>query len=241
MKHLFSTAAFLLFVFVFVNVVPAQDVPKIIKGGVLNGKATSLPKPAYPEEAKAAKLSGTVKIKVIIDEEGNVESAEPSEEVIRYSKSKPDGSTEEGELQPADPILVEAARSAALLARFSPTRLSGVPVKVSGVITYNFVSEGPVALKMAPKSEVLNGKAILLPNPEYPPAAKAVKATGVVMVQVTVDENGDVISAAAVSGHPLLRSAAMSAAREAKFEPTYVNGSAVNVTGHLTYNFALPD
>ena len=53
------------------------DTPRVIKGGVLNGKAVSLPKPEYPESARAAKIEGIVSVKVLIDEEGNVISAEP--------------------------------------------------------------------------------------------------------------------------------------------------------------------
>lgn len=84
---------------------------------------------------------------------------------------------------------------------------------------------------------VLNGKAISLVRPEYPPAAKAVRATGAVNVQVTIDENGNVISASAVSGHPLLRSAAVTAARASKFSPTVLDGQRVMVTGVIVYNF----
>ena len=241
MRHFLSAAMVMLLGFVFVNVLPAQNLPKMINGGVLNGKAVSLPKPAYPEEAKVAKLQGTVQIKVIIDEGGNVESAEPSTEPIFVTKTNPEGISEKIELPTADPSLVEAARTAALQARFSQTRLSGVPVKVSGVITYNFVANGDAELQLAAKGDVLNGKAISLPNAEYPAAAKAVKASGTVSVQVTVDEDGNVISAVAVGGHPLLRNAAMKAAGQAKFAPTMVNGSATKVSGVLTYNFVLPD
>lgn len=84
---------------------------------------------------------------------------------------------------------------------------------------------------------VLNGKAIDLAKPAYPAAARAVRASGSVNVQVTVDEKGDVISANAVSGHPLLRSAAVNAARNAKFSPTLLSGQAVQVTGVIVYNF----
>ena len=56
---------------------PETNVPQELKGGILNGKATSLPKPEYSAEARAAKLEGTVKINVLIDEQGNVISAEP--------------------------------------------------------------------------------------------------------------------------------------------------------------------
>lgn len=87
---------------------------------------------------------------------------------------------------------------------------------------------------------VLNGKAVSLPKPPYPPAAKAVRASGSVSVQVLVDEKGNVISASAVSGHPLLRAAAAAAAREAKFSPTLLSGTPVKVSGVITYNFVAP-
>jgi TonB family protein len=95
-------------------------------------------------------------------------------------------------------------------------------------------------VKRVPKTisgGVLNGKATSLPKPKYPPAARAVKAEGMVTVQVTIDEMGKVISATAVSGHPLLREAAVSAAREARFSPTKLSGQPVKVTGIIQYNF----
>lgn len=84
---------------------------------------------------------------------------------------------------------------------------------------------------------VLNGKAISLPKPPYPPAARAVRASGSVSVQVLISESGSVISASAVSGHPLLRAAAASAARGARFSPTLLTGQPVKVSGVITYNF----
>ncbi len=84
---------------------------------------------------------------------------------------------------------------------------------------------------------VLNGKAISLPKPAYPPIAKQAQASGTVAVQVLVDEKGNVVSARAVSGHPLLKAAAVTAARGAKFSPTKVNGKRVKVSGVLRYEF----
>ncbi len=84
---------------------------------------------------------------------------------------------------------------------------------------------------------VLNGKAISLPKPPYPAIAKAAHASGKVTVQVTIDENGNVISAHAVGGHPLLQQAAVAAARGAKFSPTKLSGQPVKVTGVITYDF----
>ncbi|MBC8031298.1 MAG: energy transducer TonB [Pyrinomonadaceae bacterium] len=84
---------------------------------------------------------------------------------------------------------------------------------------------------------MLNGKAINLPVPVYPEIARQANASGTVTVQITIDEEGNVISANAVSGHPLLRAAAVTAARAAKFSPTKLSGQAVKVTGVLAYTF----
>ena len=85
----------------------------------------------------------------------------------------------------------------------------------------------------------LNGKAISLPTPEYPAIARQAQASGAVTVQVTVDEEGNVVSAEATSGHPLLRAAAVTAAQKAKFSQTKLNGQLVKVSGVLTYFFTL--
>ncbi|MFL6283240.1 MAG: energy transducer TonB [Pyrinomonadaceae bacterium] len=101
----------------------------------------------------------------------------------------------------------------------------------------------PPAPKPTPKpiiaGGVLNGKAISKPQPDYPPIAKAARAQGTVTVQILVDESGRVISASAVSGHPLLQQAAVSAARQARFSPTLLSGQPVKVSGVITYNFVL--
>ncbi|SRR6266536_1151274 len=84
---------------------------------------------------------------------------------------------------------------------------------------------------------VLNGKAITLPKPAYPPIARQVKASGTVDVKVLVDEKGNVVSARAVSGHPLLQAVSVGAARQAKFAPTRLAGKPVKVSGVITYSF----
>ncbi|HEV3470824.1 MAG TPA: TonB family protein [Pyrinomonadaceae bacterium] len=86
---------------------------------------------------------------------------------------------------------------------------------------------------------VLNGKVISRVTPQYPPIAKAARASGTVVVQITVDESGRVISASAVSGHPLLQQAAASAVRQWRFSPTLLSGQPVKVTGTVTVNFTL--
>ena len=92
--------------------------PRLISKGVITGEATFLPKPAYPPIAKQMRAHGPVSVQVVIDETGKVVSATAVK---------------------GNPVLLHAAEKAALQARFKPTRLSDQPVKVSGVITYNFV------------------------------------------------------------------------------------------------------
>ena len=94
-----------------------KPILKPVSGGVLNGTAVNLPQPLYPEAAKRMRTQGVVTVDVVLDETGKVVSATAS--------SGPG-------------ILRDAAVQAALKARFSPTKLSGQPVKVSGVINYKF-------------------------------------------------------------------------------------------------------
>lgn len=86
---------------------------------------------------------------------------------------------------------------------------------------------------------IINEKAVSKPAPVYPPAAKAARVSGTVVVQVEVDEGGRVSKAEAVSGPEMLREAAEDAAREARFSPTRLSGQPVRVSGVITYNFAL--
>ena len=75
------------------------------------------------------------------------------------------------------------------------------------------------------------------PEPSYPPLARAARAAGPVAVRVLVGVDGYVKDAEAVSGHPLLQAAAVSAARQAKFEPLRLSGQPVKFSGLLLYNF----
>lgn len=85
----------------------------------------------------------------------------------------------------------------------------------------------------------ITGLALFLPKPAYPQIAKQAHANGAVNVQVLVDENGKVITARAVKGHPLLLAAAQQAAMAARFTPTRLGDQAVKVSGMITYNFVL--
>jgi protein TonB len=90
---------------------------KPVSGGILNGKAVSLPSPTYPEMAKRARSAGVVEVEVLIDITGKVVSAKATK---------------------GPPLLMQAAEQAAKQARFTPTLLSGQPVRITGTINYNF-------------------------------------------------------------------------------------------------------
>lgn len=98
---------------------PAYIKSTPVTGVVLNRKAISLPKPPYPDEARAARASGTVVVRIVINEKGTV---------IRACAMQ------------GPPLLMHASEAAAFHAVFTPTKIDGQPVKVAGVITYNFVA-----------------------------------------------------------------------------------------------------
>ena len=92
--------------------------PRVISKGPITSDALVLPKPIYPEMAKVMHLQGRVSVQVLIDETGKVISARAID---------------------GHPVFRHVSQEAAYQARFSPTRLGDQAVKVSGVITYNFV------------------------------------------------------------------------------------------------------
>lgn len=99
------------------------------------------------------------------------------------------------------------------------------------------IGDGDSPSTMVVSGGVISGKALNLEKPVYPQTAKAAAAKGAVNVQILIDENGNVIFAKAISGHPLLRPGAEAAARASKFTPTIIAGNPVKVTGVIVYNF----
>lgn len=86
---------------------------------------------------------------------------------------------------------------------------------------------------------LLQGSATKRVEPAYPPLAKVARVSGAVVVEVTVDEEGKVISARAISGHPLLKDSAVNAARAWEFTPTMLSGTPVKVIGTITFNYTV--
>ena len=96
-----------------------------------------------------------------------------------------------------------------------------------------------------PKPEVktrmdigLCGKAINLPKPAYPEEAKKQKVSGVVRIEIVIDEEGDPIWAKAIEGHSLLQEASLKAACQSRYSPHKISGEAVKVNTVISYNFS---
>src|SRR2546421_2225465 len=191
------------------------------------------PKPAAKNEPQVAMRQEISVIAPVV--KSNEVASEKTKEVARdVSKFVVQGSKDVGD--------VNLAASTGIV----PTGGTGGGTGTGPVVSGGEEPPPPPAPKPTPEPKktvvsggVLNGKAISKPQPAYPPIAKAARAQGTVTVQILVDESGRVVSATAVSGHPLLQQAAVSAARQARFSPTLLSGQPVKVSGVITYNFVL--
>jgi TonB family protein len=99
---------------------PAEKRKTTVSEGVVNGKATNLPKPSYPPTARAVHAAGNVNVQVTIDKTGRVIAVKALDGHI---------------------LLRPAAEKAAWNAKFDPTLLSKQPVEVTGVIVYKFAMQ----------------------------------------------------------------------------------------------------
>lgn len=92
-----------------------------VSGGVLQGNAIKKVQPPYPEAAKAAGAEGSVQIAITVNENGEVTSTQAVN---------------------GHPLLKESALDAARQWKFKQTELNGQPVKVQGILTFNFTLDG---------------------------------------------------------------------------------------------------
>lgn len=212
-----------------------------------DGKPITVPIASVPQEAIESGLGGIVRVLVAVDRYGNVTSVRDSVGPGWTCKriSRPDVLA----LRSAAVEIAKAMRfqnsngeetlnwvSFSFPRRGSNEKLSNEDVNYSAA-TAAPQGPSPLAGEKTLSGGVVNGKAISLPKPLYPSAARALKAAGTVSILVLIDENGTVFSAEPTSGHPLLRPAAATAACSAEFSPTFLDGNPVKVSGIITYNF----
>lgn len=200
----------------------AQNLPEV-NGGICNGMALSIPKPEIPQsviDANGKEVFGIVNVQVLIDEKGNVEKARAVT---------------------GHPLMRPVAEKSAINAKF---KINGdlMPAKISCVLVYNFSAFAPNKSESKKSYPIIScgrcgSEPISLEKPEYPKAAKYVMAKGTVNVEILIDENGNIESAKAVSGHPLLRAESEKAALKTRFKPKKMSGKPVKVRGIIVYNF----
>jgi TonB family protein len=177
-----------------------------VKLGIINGRATFLPKPIYPQAAKDFCIGGKAEVEVLVDESGNVIEAKAIS---------------------GDELLRESSVEAVKKAKFNSSHSN---VKTRGIIVYNFDSVAPKCIDVG----IVNKKALSIPKPWY---SKDCNCTGEVIVKITVDWDGNVKNARAISGHPILRNASEKSARKAKFNPTLITAPRFLIRAKLVYIF----
>ncbi len=82
-------------------------------------------------------------------------------------------------------------------------------------------------------------KAVNLPKPIYPREALEAGADGIVKVEITIDAEGNVVTANLISGHLLLKNVAEETARQTKFKSIETGDPNARETGIITYSFAI--
>lgn len=246
MKRAFSFGFLLLIVLLSINVFSQENT-------FVDASLKTLPKISIPREAKKTGLRGAVSVLVEVDQDGRVISA--------TDPLGPDWVCDQ--VTRAD---VAAMRSAAIriakAAKFSPALQNSKPVSskfrfyiqfgtdvssqmssigvrsdIGGISVTDTTEKGVVSNALPKTISDTVPVGIPIPKPYYPPAARAVAASGRVIVRVLIEIDGTVFSAEPLTGHPLLQAAARDAACNTKFMPTFLSGQPVRVTGTITYNF----
>ena len=207
--------------------------PTIISAQDRAPKIVTQPQFKLSDEAVAPGIDGVLGVSLKIDKEGIVKSV-----VIHGGPAWPCGS-------PAPKEQIEAVRDAVkkqLLATvFEPSVKDGKPRDVELSLQFAVGEAYKVAVREEDaksgsgvklvEAGVIRGRATKLVEP-----AQA-GMTGVVVVRVQVDEQGNVAHAGAITGHPQLQENARTAACSSKFSPTVLRGEPVKVTGLITYSF----
>lgn len=175
----------------------------------------------YPKQAKEDKVQGEVVAKVTIDENGSVADVD---------------------IVSGHELLREATLESLKQWKFVPARLNGKPVRSQASVEVHFVlkdspSESAEPLRL--KADATGPKLIHKIDPVYPTAAKKAGVEGSVILQVTINAQGEVSEVKLERGHDLLKDAAMEAVRQWRYRPTLLNGNPIAVVVAVTIEFKL--
>jgi len=182
---------------------------------------------------------------------------------VQISKT---GDVENIQLVSGHPILAPSAIDAVKQWKYKPFLLNGAPVEVETNVTVNFTLadkppvEGVVGDMPGgfPPSEhgglapspavpgrvrvsqgVSQGLVLTKVPPQYPKEARDQHIQGVVLMQVTIDKQGNVANIQLISGHPLLAPPAIDAVKQWKYKPYLLNQTPVEVEAQVQVTFTL--
>jgi protein TonB len=89
--------------------------------------------------------------------------------------------------------------------------------------------------------QVESARLLFQPHPEYPPLAKMARIQGVVRLDAVISKDGTIQDLKVISGHPLLVRSAIEAVSRWRYQPTLLNGDAVEVATEIDVNFTLAE
>lgn len=238
MKQFFAAYSALV---IFVALAASQDAPQAPIQVPSNSSPTLLVRrvaPVYPPLARQARIQGTVVLSIVISKDGEVHDVK---------------------LVSGHPMLSPAAIEAAKQWKYKPYISDDKPVEVETVVRVGFrMPDGPetgsprtpqqgtapregVPQLVRVSAGIMQGLLEHKVEPEYPADAKGKHVEGTVLLNVDIDDEGNVGRVELVSGHPMLGPAAMDAVLEWKYRPFVLNGAAVPVETTVEVKFALAE
>jgi len=231
---------------------PQVALPGASGGGVVFGVIGSIAKPLEGERVSEAAMRrlrvrksdpivpaayADIQGTVVLDERVNTLGA--VEQVIRIS---------------GPPSLAQAAMLAVKDWKYLPYVKDGKAISVVSTVQLTFAPNGivsepepsedarpqiPLPRRVRVSSGVSRGLLLTKVDPQYPPDARDARIQGTVVLQATIDKEGNIASLELVSGHPMLAPAAIEAVKQWKYRPYLLNGTAVEVETSIQVNFTL--
>jgi len=205
-----------------------KDIEKFAEGAVKVKDQISPPKlvrlvePVYPEIARQAKVEGIVIVQARTDIQGRVKDAM----ILR-----------------SVPLLDQAALDAVRQWVYEPLLIDGQPKEAVFTVTVRFALDKD---KKKGQGEKVEGTAeVVVPtliervDPVYPEAARKAGIQGIVLLEATTDEKGNVVNVKVLKSIPELDRAAIDALKQWKYEPVIVDGKPKGVVFTVTVKFAL--
>ena len=175
-------------------------------------------RPVYPPEAKAAAISGRVRLAATVGKDGRIL---------------------ELKITSGHPLLAAAAYDAVRQWEYAPVEMDGQPVEVKADIELEFSLSGDGPAPLTVPGSKQQGKLVSLVRPAYPAEAKQQHIEGLVRLRAVIGKTGAVESVYVRDGDPALTAAAVEAVKQWQYSPTTVDGAPAAVITDIDVNFSI--